>query len=114
MDAMIKTESRSSRKIGPREKGRRIVVGLPVNDKVTRDIEFPVDIPYLDFCDRIMAALGVDPASAVLGWKTSNKGKRAAAHELGKDLDMEHAFNTILNIQDNRYFGGETPSRYRR
>jgi hypothetical protein len=45
--------------------------------------------------------MGLDPATATLGWKTSNEGKRAAAHELGNHLDMENAFNTILSIQDN-------------
>ena len=80
---------------------RRIVVHLPVNDKVTRDIDFSIDIPYRDFRDRIMAILSLDPATAALGWKTSDQGKRAAAHELNNHFDMENAFNTILNVQDN-------------
>lgn len=81
--------------------GRQIVVRFPVNDKVTRDIEFSIDIPYHDFRDRIIASMGLDPATAVLGWKTSDQGKRAAAHELNNRFDMENAFGTILNIQDN-------------
>ena len=45
--------------------------------------------------------MSLDPATAVLGWKTSDQGKRAAAHELNNHLDMENAFRSILAIQDN-------------
>ncbi|PPQ87378.1 hypothetical protein CVT25_001996 [Psilocybe cyanescens] len=78
-----------------------IVVPFPGNDKVTRDIEFQVDIPCHDFCDRIIASMNLDPATAQLGWKTSDEGKCAASHQLDTDSDIDNAFKTILSIQNN-------------
>jgi len=79
----------------------RVVVRIPVNDKVTSDIEFPSDIPRRDFCDRVMAAMDLDRTTALLGWKTSDEAKRAAAHELTTDSDVDNAFKAILDIQNN-------------
>jgi hypothetical protein len=79
----------------------RIIVRVPVNNKVTRDIDFPSDIPRLDFRDRVIAAMNLDHTIAQLGWKTSDEGKRALAHQLATDLDIDNAFNAILNIQNN-------------
>jgi hypothetical protein len=66
-----------------------------------RDIKFPIDIPYHDFRDHVIASMSLDPATAALGWKTSDQGKCAAARELNNHFDMENAFSTVLNIQDN-------------
>ena len=74
---------------------------VPVNNKVTRDIDFLSDIPRLDFRDRVIAAMNLDHTTAQLGWKTSDEGKRAPAHQLTTDLDIDNAFKAILNIQSN-------------
>jgi hypothetical protein len=79
----------------------RVIVRVPINDKVTRDIEFQHDIPCADFRDRIMAAMSLDPATAQLGWKTSDESKRAPAHQLSSDSDIDNAFKTVLGIQNN-------------
>ncbi len=47
-----------------------------------------------------MAAMNLDPTTAVLGWKTSDEAKRAAAHELTTDSDVNNAFKAILDIQN--------------
>jgi hypothetical protein len=69
-----------------------VIVCLPVNDKVTRDIEFPSDIPCSDFRDRVMAAMNLNPATALLGWKTSDEPKHAATHELTTDSDIDNTY----------------------
>lgn len=77
------------------------MVRIAVNDKVTRDLEFPSDVPRHDFRDRIIAAMNVDAATAQLGWKTSDEGKRAPAHQLTTNSDIDNAFKAILDIQNN-------------
>ena len=72
--------------------GGRIIVRVPVNDKVTREYDFPYDIPRFDFRDRIIAAMDLDRTTAQLGWKTSDEGKRAPAHQLATDFDIDNAF----------------------
>lgn len=47
-----------------------------------------------------MAAMNLDPTTALLGWKTSDEAKRAAAHELTTDSDVDNAFKAILDIQN--------------
>ena len=79
----------------------QVIVRIPITDKLTRDISFPIDIPYGDFRDRIVATMTIDPRTAQLGWKTSNEGERAAAHELQDHSALENAFKAILTIQDN-------------
>ena len=78
-----------------------IAVQVPVNDTVNRDIVFPSNIPHHDFHDRIMAAMNLDPATAQLGWKTNDEGKHSLAHKLITNTDIDNAFKTITDIQNN-------------
>ncbi|KAF8805111.1 hypothetical protein BYT27DRAFT_7105037 [Phlegmacium glaucopus] len=78
-----------------------ITVRLPLNNKVFRDIKFPADIPRQDFFDRICANMGLDRATAQLGWKSNDEAKRARAHDLATNNDVDNAFNAILKMKNN-------------
>lgn len=52
-----------------------------------------------DFRDCVTAAMNLDPATAELGWKTSDEGKRAAAHQLSTYHDIDSAFQFIMDMQ---------------
>lgn len=41
----------------------------------------------------------LDPSTAKLGWKTNDKGKRAKAHELKTNKQIQKAINTIADVQ---------------
>ena len=79
----------------------RVVVRVPTEDKTTRDIDFPADVPRFDFRDRIIAAMEVDAFSVKLGWKTSDEKQRTLPHQLKTDADADQAIKTILDIQRN-------------
>ena len=79
----------------------RVVVRVPTDDKTTRDIDFPADVPRFDFRDRIIAAMDVNAYTAKLGWKTSDEKQRTLAHQLKTDADADQAIKTILDIQRN-------------
>lgn len=72
---------------------------IPINDKVTRDIEINVDITFRDFVSRICANMGIDPATAKIGWKSSDDLKRAPARQLDNEGDLKSAFRGLLKMQ---------------
>ena len=79
----------------------RVVVRVPTEDRTTRDIDFPADVPRFDFRDRIIAAMDVNAYSVKLGWKTSDEKQRTLPHQLKTDADADQAIKTILEIQGN-------------
>ncbi|KAF8799498.1 hypothetical protein BYT27DRAFT_7176287 [Phlegmacium glaucopus] len=77
----------------------RVLTRIPINDKVTRDIEINVDITFQDFVSRICANMGIDPATAEIGWKSSDDLKRAPARQLDNEGDLKSAFRDLLKMQ---------------
>jgi hypothetical protein len=79
----------------------KILVRMPVNDKVTRDIKFPVDIEHGDFISRICAVMNLNVATAQLGWKSNDDPKRNAARQLTTQDDLREAFRSLLKTRNN-------------
>ncbi|KJA12722.1 hypothetical protein HYPSUDRAFT_152273, partial [Hypholoma sublateritium FD-334 SS-4] len=75
-----------------------VIVRLPLNDKVFRDVDFPVNIPHDNFFDCIFAIMAVDRATAELGWKSNNEPNFGPVHRLATDNsdDLDGAFRTLL------------------
>lgn len=84
----------------------RVTVRVAVSDKLCRDIVFPTTIPYVDFFDRICAAMDIDPNTSQLGWKSNDEPKRSRAHQLSTEADMKTAFRKLSNMKHN-------PRRYK-
>jgi hypothetical protein len=79
----------------------RVVVRIPVNDKSTKDIDIPVDIPYDDFVSRVCAAMNLTPATAELGWKSIDNAKRDPARQLATENDLRDAFHVLVKAKKN-------------
>ncbi|EDR07198.1 uncharacterized protein LACBIDRAFT_328214 [Laccaria bicolor S238N-H82] len=79
----------------------RVVVRIPVNDKFTKDIDIPVDIPYNDFVSRVCASMNLNPATAELGWKSIDDAKRDPARQLTTENDLQDAFHVLVKAKKN-------------
>lgn len=79
----------------------RVVVRIPVNDKSTKDIDVPVDIPCEDFISRVCAAMNLDVTTAELGWKSNDDAKRDPARQLATENDLRDAFRMLVKTKNN-------------
>lgn len=85
--------------------GARITTRVPVTvngNKSTRDIEIQPDISREDFVSRICAHMGLDPATAQLGWKSNDDPQRAPARQLASDDDLTQAFTALIKMKNSR------------
>ena len=48
---------------------------MSVNDKVIRDIKFPIDIEHEDFINHVCTAMNLNVTTAQLGWKSNDDPK---------------------------------------
>ena len=74
---------------------------MSVNDKVTRDIEFPIDIEHRDFISRVCAVMNLNVATAQLGWKLNDDAKCNPAQQLTTQEDLQEAFRSLLKTKNN-------------
>jgi len=79
----------------------RVVVRIPVNDKSTKDIDIPVDIPHNDFISRVCAAMNLNAATAELGWKSIDDVKCDPARQLATENDLRDAFRVLVKAKQN-------------
>ena len=79
----------------------RVVVRMPVNDKSTKDIDIPVDIPYDDFISCVCAAMNLKVATAKLGWKFIDDAKHDPARQLTTENDLQDAFRVLVKAKNN-------------
>jgi hypothetical protein len=79
----------------------RVVVLIPMNDKSTKDIDVPVDIPHEDFISRVCAVMNLDVATAELGWKSNDYPKRDPARQLAMENDLRDAFHVLVKTKNN-------------
>jgi hypothetical protein len=63
----------------------RVITRIPINNKATRDIEIDVDITLQDFVSRVCTNMGLDPATAQIGWKSYDDAKHAHAQQLATE-----------------------------
>ncbi|EDR12464.1 uncharacterized protein LACBIDRAFT_311891 [Laccaria bicolor S238N-H82] len=84
-----------------KETDTQVTVRIPINNSLTRDIDFSTAIPCGDFLDRIFAAMNLDPTAAQLGWKTNDEPKRAPAHQLSTPADIDNAFKTLTKMKSS-------------
>ena len=78
-----------------------VVIRIPVNDKSTKDIDIPVDIPHEDFISRVCAVMNLDVTTAELGWKSNDDAKRDPARQLATKNDLRDAFRMLVKTKNN-------------
>ncbi|KAJ6456520.1 hypothetical protein C8R45DRAFT_795249, partial [Mycena sanguinolenta] len=59
----------------------------------------PYDISAIDFFSRVHAQMGVNPETAVLGWKESAERRRDPYHRLSTPQDLKDALKQLLALQ---------------
>ncbi|KIJ93283.1 hypothetical protein K443DRAFT_135080 [Laccaria amethystina LaAM-08-1] len=79
----------------------RVVIRIPVNDKSTKDIDIPVDIPHDDFVSRVCAAMNLNAATAELSWKSIDNVKHDPAGQLATENDLRDAFRALVKAKNN-------------
>jgi hypothetical protein len=81
-----------------------IITRIPVivnGNKSTSDIELQPDLSHEDFLSRVCAHMGLNPATAQLGWKPNDEAQRAPARQLATDNDLTQAFTALVKKQSN-------------
>jgi len=78
-----------------------VVVCIPVNDKSTKDIDIPVDIPREDFISRVCTVMNLDVATAELGWKSNDDAKHDPACQLATEDNLRDAFHVLVKTKNN-------------
>jgi len=78
-----------------------VVVHIPVNDKSTKDIDIPIDIPYDDFISCVCAAMNLNAATAELDWKSIDDAKHDPARQLTTENDLRDAFHMLVKAKQN-------------
>jgi hypothetical protein len=69
--------------------------------KATKDIEINVNITLQDFTSRMCANMGLDPATAQIGWKTLDDAQRMPAQQLATEDDLKNAFRDLLKLKNS-------------
>lgn len=81
---------------------RTVTVRLPLNNNVSCDTDFPVNITRGEFFEYIFSNMALDAATAELGWRSYDESKYGPVHRLATDNsdDLRGAFRTLLRKQN--------------